>query len=106
MTVDWHEHSESTACIFTEDVPNMFAVAKWTKTIPVRVGMNLNIHARVEGNCLLHMGRSTVDKPVCMYTFFSSSFFPPLYVSAGIDIFRRGCQKWYKNVLAMPTDKF
>lgn len=50
MTVDWHEHSESTACIFTEDVPNIFAVAKWTKTIPVRVGMNLNIHARVEGN--------------------------------------------------------
>lgn len=42
------------------------------------VGVNLNIYARVEVNCLLHMGRSLVGQRVRMYTFFSSSFPPPL----------------------------
>ena len=83
MSVDWHEHGESIACIFNEEVPNIFAIAKWTKTIHVRVDVNLNIHARVEGNCLLCMGRSIVDKCVCIYTFFSSSFLPSsMYLQA------------------------
>lgn len=78
-----NEHGESTACAFSEDVPDIFAIAKWTKTIHVRVGVNPNNHCRVDRNCLLHMGISVVDKHECIYTFFSSSFLPPLYVSAG-----------------------
>lgn len=75
MSVDWHEHGESTAYILSEDVPNTFAIAKWANKAHQRVRSPISVLEWKETACSLWADRWLIS--VCMYTLSSLLFLRP-----------------------------